>query len=1372
MIRPSQTFASVFALDSGFSSDGTVIGQNIAGGTEATDYGTDLIENADGTYMVTGYSQSNTSPDSELILLKYTSSGELDTSWGGGDGIITNDGGGVGSEYGRAIQAIAGGKYLIAGDSLGRATIWQFNSDGSPDTGFGDTGDGFSAYWPNLTGSETITIYDFAVDASNKIILVGDYDDGTDNYLTVWRFNSDGSLDTTFNSTGYLNILSSAGGSMDRGRSIEIAADGDYLISGYSRDNSGDNYMTLWKLQADATLDVSFGNTSYPCVNGAGSDPTMGCILAKVSIESVDREAKGYDLKIDSSNKIVVTGFGTDPGNYEKAVVWRFNSDGSTDTTFNTVGYVVHDPPTDVGYYYTQGEKLLISGGKIYVYGFFLHTDNNNYPIIYSFNNDGSVNTSFTSTGYKYHLSPGTLDYSYAGGFLIDSENRFLFTDNFYNSLSNYDLILGRLSFQYQIEQPSPNVDFKVDSTSVKLGSSNGVSGGTENVTVEYYGLPLIDIDNDFSSDRDWSSVSFDVDYDNQKSLAHGATTADGAGGSFSLYVPVGTGTAGVRICPNATTIDEVTSSCTDGYNLTASELVTIESKSFTHFEIPVYEQFSSDPVPPTDSGDAVWTTGGDVNWERNSSSNMAQNGVITDEQYSWLTLTYTFPAEGGKVAFDWQVSSEQDCDYLYFCVDDTDCFSPYASISGETSLANVQASVTSGIHTFTWYYYKDGSVAVGDDRGSVDNIKVTEYLTPLSSLTIDQSFTDIGFPPTNSGATWTTGGDLDWQRNTGTYSSDPASAGSQESLGDSQTSWLDLNYTFPDTGGTISFDWKVSSEENYDYLIFCVDNDTCTVGGSGPEGDTTNISGEIDWTNYSAHVSSGSHSFRWLYGKDSGSESGSDSGWIDNVHISAEQRVESADFWKVENLTGTGGLALADLSTPTPTPTSDTTPTPTPTTGDTPTPTPTSEDTPTPTPTMEDTPTPTPTSENTPTPTPTSENSPTPTPTASNTPTSTPTPTASNTPTSTPTGLATATPTPTTVPPGASATPTPTITQVASVTPTFTKTPTPTPDDDEEEDDDDDNDDDNDEPTHTPAPTATPTIRLVYLASTLPTTTPTALPTPTSKLTATVAPKPEPSITESPSVNEEKLAEIKEFLASAEAITSVEAPPFVVDVAGTTKNVDLESNLHVFADESVDFKIPATSFEKDNTLIHEVTLLINDQAYIMELSADKSYYQVRFRAPQVLGAFTTSVIATYADKTASSMKMNILVDPFGYIYYLQKGQELRINNATITLYTKQNNQVVLWTNASSTSSNPQSSNQQGEYAFLVEAGEYQLQVTAPGYDDYTSEWFPVVEEAINKNIKLKQKVNYWYIYLIATLVTIFIMIIIFKRRKDRKEKN
>ena len=117
----------------------------------------------------------------------------------------------------------------------------------------------------------------------------------------------------------------------------------------------------------------------------------------------------------------------------------------------------------------------------------------------------------------------------------------------------------------------------------------------------------------------------------------------------------------------------------------------------------------------------------------------------------------------------------------------------------------------------------------------------------------------------------WETTGDADWfvtsdNSYEGTYS---ARSGD---INDNQESTLQitLNVVAP---GNISFYRKVSSESNYDFLKFYIDNQF-----------QAEWSGEKDWEQFSYDVEAGQHTFTWTYVKDQSVSSGYDCGWVDYI--------------------------------------------------------------------------------------------------------------------------------------------------------------------------------------------------------------------------------------------------------------------------------------------------------------------------------------------------------------------------------------------------------------------------------------------------------------------------------------------------------
>lgn len=73
--------------------------------------------------------------------------------------------------------------------------------------------------------------------------------------------------------------------------------------------------------------------------------------------------------------------------------------------------------------------------------------------------------------------------------------------------------------------------------------------------------------DVNFTAERDWGNVELEVDLSEFKALAHDLAVADGViGGTFTLRVPKAPSHTKVYVCPDAVTLGQVTTSCTNGY--------------------------------------------------------------------------------------------------------------------------------------------------------------------------------------------------------------------------------------------------------------------------------------------------------------------------------------------------------------------------------------------------------------------------------------------------------------------------------------------------------------------------------------------------------------------------------------------------------------------------------------------------------------------------------------------------------------------------------------------------------------------------------------------------------------------------------------
>ncbi|MDX8377274.1 MAG: hypothetical protein R8L53_04550, partial [Mariprofundales bacterium] len=115
-----------------------------------------------------------------------------------------------------------------------------------------------------------------------------------------------------------------------------------------------------------------------------------------------------------------------------------------------------------------------------------------------------------------------------------------------------------------------------------------------------------------------------------------------------------------------------------------------------------------------------------------------------------------------------------------------------------------------------------------------------------------------------------TAGSTASWHVATDFYSEGMTSLRS-DVITHNQTSSIEVTGTYP--AGVISFDRRVDSETNFDFLRFYIDG---VQQGSW--------SGFVDWYTFSYPVTAGTHTFKWAYTKNGSVNTGADAAWIDNV--------------------------------------------------------------------------------------------------------------------------------------------------------------------------------------------------------------------------------------------------------------------------------------------------------------------------------------------------------------------------------------------------------------------------------------------------------------------------------------------------------
>ena len=101
--------------------------------------------------------------------------------------------------------------------------------------------------------------------------------------------------------------------------------------------------------------------------------------------------------------------------------------------------------------------------------------------------------------------------------------------------------------------------------------------------------------------------------------------------------------------------------------------------------------------------------------------STSAGSGNIGNNESTKMTAYVAGP---GSASFHWNVSSEEDSDFLVFLLDGEEI----DRISGEVGWTEVNVDLPAGLHELQWCYEKDAATSQGADGGWVDNLQLSGY--------------------------------------------------------------------------------------------------------------------------------------------------------------------------------------------------------------------------------------------------------------------------------------------------------------------------------------------------------------------------------------------------------------------------------------------------------------------------------------------------------------------------------------------------------------------------------------------------------------------------------------------------------------------
>jgi uncharacterized delta-60 repeat protein len=298
-----------------FGTDGLAtiaVGSSASGNSSAEPTATSLVVQSDGSIDVAGILSSPTTTNDAFVgLIQVTPTGTLDTSFG----------------------------------SQGMAKLPETDADSEP----------FQ------------TINALALTSSGQIVVAGDayitVSGATDPALFAARFDANGTLDSSFGTSGVATIPITVNGNTNNNASaVGVESTGEVILSGTVQNSSSSNESVLVGLTSSGQLDPSFG----------------GSAAGEIFVPVIN------NLTITPADQILVTGSDS---------VTRYDANGTIDTTFGTSG--VEDLPSGVA----SAGVTIQSNGQILVAGTIETTTSSsstteNYALI-RLEADGAIDTTF-----------------------------------------------------------------------------------------------------------------------------------------------------------------------------------------------------------------------------------------------------------------------------------------------------------------------------------------------------------------------------------------------------------------------------------------------------------------------------------------------------------------------------------------------------------------------------------------------------------------------------------------------------------------------------------------------------------------------------------------------------------------------------------------------------------------------------------------------------------------------------------------------------------------------------------------------------------------------------------------------------------------
>ncbi|MFK7896673.1 MAG: LamG-like jellyroll fold domain-containing protein, partial [Myxococcota bacterium] len=348
------------------------------------------------------------------------------------------------------LVGLASANTAESGQDIDYALV-RYNTDGTLDTSFGTDGYVYNAVTANNELPASILLQ-----PDGKILVAGGYSPTSSLDSIIMRYDTNGDLDTSFAGDGMLTFDVSVT-STDYIEDMVLQDDGGIVVTGYAT-FSGDEQIFAARIDSNGVLDTTF--------DGDGVRVLM----------LTTNDDRGNAIALQPDGKILIAGQ-SENGTDRDLVVLRLNVDGSDDTSFNGDGVFAYDG----GNWDTAQAITVDAGGRIVVGGLSYGTSNYD-SVVLRLNPDGELDENFGTTGIST-VAAGS-PHEQVDAIAIQADGKIVVAGSAYNG-SNNDLSIFRLDVDGQL-------DSSFDGDGLVRNNLNGATDAIKTLVIDEDGTIIV----------------------------------------------------------------------------------------------------------------------------------------------------------------------------------------------------------------------------------------------------------------------------------------------------------------------------------------------------------------------------------------------------------------------------------------------------------------------------------------------------------------------------------------------------------------------------------------------------------------------------------------------------------------------------------------------------------------------------------------------------------------------------------------------------------------------------------------------------------------------------------------------------------------